>query len=1251
LELFFLFILFLFIIYLLSQTNGLKREIDFLDSRIRNLESDIKKEKFPEIKTNSNLEPAIKEKPNTKTEETKPVQLLEVIPEKTVAKIESKALPVIEKTKENLVKYGPREPSVLLKFWKKIEKPILENWTGILGAVILVAGISFLGIYALFIITPFFRCLLVLVFASLLFGLSIWLEKKIEFRTLSLALRSSAAAVFLFISLGSTYIEALKWLENSYVGLFVLALGILVNLWAGYRTKNESFASLHTILGLVSISIPQASQLTLGVTSIICLSGVIWNYLERRELHLLIVSTGFFISHMLWNHHFYYGFKPVGIDVAFPIISILPVFCGALLVHYRETLYGKKDFELLPFISHLLNWSYLAISLVQYSQNSKYITIVMLLAAGAVWYLSRNAKRKEINWLFLTDRLVSQSMIMFAIFSLHLWNLGNLSMLSILALEILIFSWVCFQEDNRFLERVSLSLTTFVFGILIFISYKEFFQSPNQGAAIPEFLTSQIGFGLLNLMLVGFIAALERKFQVAKQELSLNSAILTLLGLLAGLGFYSLYLSFHQETFGIWIPVLSLSFILIFREKLLSKKLLYSIWVLTLLVTLTVWKSIAFTSEENAEKILMLSVPWLLPFLVYLKNCNIGILNTKVYWPGIIGFTAHFVITFYFYLNLKSSLLFGPFVILLSLTYLEFGKWSHRLERKKTVENQKLYQSFYILAFILVGIFLIRHITVEFQAQTLLFGISARFWIEMLASCLFLYWVLFPEDEFSSVSWLTSAQPLFWELLILISVIAVYTEIPQTLISFAISLTTVLLFILSRIKLIKAQRFAFYVYFFFIWTNLEIFIGGESTIYVDQNELPWKQRGFQIASIFVQLGSIFFILPKLTLDGLESQFFGWTQVWKKVLQFFQRYSHLLPGYLCIFGVIISVFIYAKDFISPISNLLVGPTWALLSVFFLEMGQLFGRNNNSHSVRVLSDFIKRASWFGLIAFSGHYVFVDLQSSHIIFASLTAAQGIGLLGFLIWLYWANSNIIEKETVSFWKTVDPLLAEGSLLFTGIIFYSSFNDTWVSVYFAIAALFVLEIGIRKTKTLSRFRWYGIVLHLLACFYLTFIISNEDNPISQWYLAKWIPGVLTILLLFLFVFRAYLGYGKQGISFPRGLGFLNEVSVKTGKHLNGVVYYPFFVGIFLFLYWSFSSAVLTLLWSLLAFLIFLLGLVLKESMFRYLSLGLLLFCVGRLVIHDLSSAEPILRAVVFLGVGSILLLMNTIYNKYRDRF
>ena len=92
-------------------------------------------------------------------------------------------------------------------------------------------------------------------------------------------------------------------------------------------------------------------------------------------------------------------------------------------------------------------------------------------------------------------------------------------------------------------------------------------------------------------------------------------------------------------------------------------------------------------------------------------------------------------------------------------------------------------------------------------------------------------------------------------------------------------------------------------------------------------------------------------------------------------------------------------------------------------------------------------------------------------------------------------------------------------------------------------------------------------------------------------------------------------------------------------------------LSIALFLYWSFDSSILTLLWVVQAFAVFVLGAILRESHFRYLSMGALILCLLRLVFFDLARSATLTRAVVFLGVGAIMLVMNYLYGKYRERF
>jgi uncharacterized membrane protein len=63
------------------------------------------------------------------------------------------------------------------------------------------------------------------------------------------------------------------------------------------------------------------------------------------------------------------------------------------------------------------------------------------------------------------------------------------------------------------------------------------------------------------------------------------------------------------------------------------------------------------------------------------------------------------------------------------------------------------------------------------------------------------------------------------------------------------------------------------------------------------------------------------------------------------------------------------------------------------------------------------------------------------------------------------------------------------------------------------------------------------------------------------------------------------------------------------------------------------------------------LGILLKEKYFRYVSLSLVGICVIRLMFFDLSNADLLIRALVLVGVGIVLIIMNSLYKKYKDRF
>ena len=75
----------------------------------------------------------------------------------------------------------------------------------------------------------------------------------------------------------------------------------------------------------------------------------------------------------------------------------------------------------------------------------------------------------------------------------------------------------------------------------------------------------------------------------------------------------------------------------------------------------------------------------------------------------------------------------------------------------------------------------------------------------------------------------------------------------------------------------------------------------------------------------------------------------------------------------------------------------------------------------------------------------------------------------------------------------------------------------------------------------------------------------------------------------------------------------------------------------------------LTAAWALEALVLFAVALPLGERSFRWFSLALLLFCVGRVIAVDVWALDPLGRIAAFLGLGLALLLVSFLYARYRE--
>jgi len=350
-----------------------------------------------------------------------------------------------------------RTPRQVSPFWKKAEKQFLDNWTGVLGAVIVVLGAGFLSIYAALKMTEFFRFLLLLALAALPAGLFFYLKDREKWRLQALWMRSISGAIFLFACLGSGGIPGLQWVANPFLSLGLLILGIVVNLGLGSLGGKEYFASFHTLLSLLALVIIPPGTTTLFIAGVICLYAIIQTYRIRWDLHLFLTITGFFFYHLFWMLTLQKeGFSQLVRFQGAGAVAV--IFIAAALIHYRKN-YATGKFELFPFLVHLVNWLYFSVGMILYVGEYRWRTIPLIMGALASFLLADRAGRKGIAWLKTTDTMICQVLTVSALLTLIGWDVRPVLIWGMIFAEILLFVRMMIVQKNRLLFRVGVHLS------------------------------------------------------------------------------------------------------------------------------------------------------------------------------------------------------------------------------------------------------------------------------------------------------------------------------------------------------------------------------------------------------------------------------------------------------------------------------------------------------------------------------------------------------------------------------------------------------------------------------------------------------------------------------------------------------------------------------------------------------------------------------------------------------------------------
>ncbi|PBQ34012.1 hypothetical protein CNR22_20260 [Sphingobacteriaceae bacterium] len=1125
------------------------------------------------------------------------------------------------------------------EFWAKLEKQFIENWTGILGSVIMVVGVGFLGVYAALKISALGRFILISGFAATLGGLFFYLHKKPEWLKLALWLRSSAGAIFLFACAGSIAVPGLKWVETEAMQLVILSSGVLVNLFLGYVGKNQGLASLHVLLSLVGVWILPSSPMTLIIAGLITLFGVALTYREKWDYHLLLTISSFFTFHLLYWISIKSTFSNT--DRIYGIITVLSVGVAVALVHYREA-YSKKTFERIPFIVHLFNWFYFALSLYLYSNGSKFSTFVLAAGSVTAYLLSRRAKKLDIRWLFLTDSLVAQITAIVAIITLTRWEVDNSIILASIFMEGLLFLVIARKENDSVLYKIG-SVAINLIGIaLLFYCVA----SSNFSYTILRYRQSA---SLLGSAIVGTIflfysttsntldvSGLFKAFNINVDEKTKHP----ILSLLVGIFFVTSYAYVFQISWTIYVVVFLLAGILYFRNKSQSAEFNLITLIFLLGSHFVNWVALSDLKSQPVSQMLIVGAPILLVALLSIKFSFVNAVSKYLNWIGLYLFSTQFILLSYYLFNAVSPLAVSVAWLVLSLIALGTVK----LIAKKALRYHHLDRYILHVGYLLIGLFLIRHTFYNLNVNEFWGPLKGRVWTELTAFVVFLIWTIAKNKENAKYkSWLY-LQPLMVELVLVFSILSLAYEVNYQFLSLIFLGISGITFALANWKYQSVGRLTLYSFGLFLFAIAQQIYICSIMHFKANNATPFPVQELIVASVFtiMALTYLFVFYKYARLSDIPTP--GLLSNLKYLGDKLQASAAFMGVYA--FGVFILLityfmFVHVSEIVPGVIWLLLSPLIATLSLYF------YGKRS---AILNVDRYMLQISYFFISAFVIRHLLVHIQIESYL-GGVKIRLLIELLALAVFTYCATLKKPETTTYKSWEYLHPLLLELLVLFSIFTIALEVDGIWQPlIWVALSFIFSLA-GNSKYENLSRFLFYALVLYWVAAFQTAFITSSYVVPSNEVFAQPWVYGSLSLLFQFAFLLYFYLKCSFEKVVLPKSLSFLTELIAKVDKSRNTYVFYPLIICTAIFLFWTFDKSLLTLLWVIECLAIFMISLILKKQHFRYVALGALALCIVRLIFFDLAQSSTLTRAIVFLSVGIIMLVMNSLYNKFKNRF
>ena len=751
---------------------------------------------------------------------------------------------------------APKEQSKFDKNISAFKVKLAENWIGIIGSIAIVVGVVFLGVYGALLVAPMYKFFIISSFSIVLLGVSFKLRSIDKWGGIGNWVGSAGVTIFLFACLGSVSLTGMQWVSNPVACVLMLLLGIGGNIFFGYKTGDERFSSIHVCLSLLVLFMVPATIITLLLATAIVSLGLLFSYKHRWDIQYIFIILSYGVYHFKW-------FDEIHGNIIDSEAKLIGIGCVLLIggigsfIHYQKD-YESRVFVLTPFIAHVLNWSILGINLFFYRTYSMMTPIFLILGGFIAIGISRHAKKLKIDWLFVTDLVLGQLLLMIGIMSLKRFGLSFSYLFLVMVLQSFVFLYYVLRDDFHLLKQIGKYLTyVSITGFLIFCISR-----PN--TALELFDKS-----ILIACLAGVICIITYfKFPVLTKIFPKLDHIYLNLELKSGISVYAFFITVASivlifkvrshaliENYWVLAALILFTALRILKEKYKSVDLYYSTNIILIFTQVIFTISIYILMNKGGAVSFLLFLQMLtfpIFYLIALFSSENYKFEKKVEWPIVYLASIHLGVCTFFISFPISNILPGVLYLIYGLCLFELGRYF--LLKKESNDNIGRYIVHMGICFL--ATFGIRHVLVHMQVEEYIGFIKLRLLIELFAiGCLVYIGTLKWERHFKSFKTLQLFFPLISELIVAVIVFTVALELEQIYHPIYWTLLTIGTYYLG-ISAKGHARFKFYSILFSWWTIIHI-SAVTSTIHTPSNSI--FMQGWFIGVILLVIQGLFLI--------------------------------------------------------------------------------------------------------------------------------------------------------------------------------------------------------------------------------------------------------------------------------------------------------------------------------------------------------------------------------------------------------